>query len=226
MAYQQYKSGPSPAYVKSFRWVKPGKAEAEVVQEAVKRGDPEPSMPNLPIGGMLLESFYEDFRDGIGTRRWIYKRGDSSVFKSSSGGSGGDANVWTADISLMQRPISMHPKLDSIMATFGGVLKNGTIQFPPRRPNGMINPMYMVESYFAPTMTVSYEGINNASPSVGSIGGLGYIDTPGPNAFSFCAGEGEWLLIEHEIQRQGGESVERKTWKYGGPGGWVRQLYS
>ena len=219
MAYQQYKSATSPAYVKSFRWVKPGTAEAIIVQEACKVGEAMPALPATPIA-MVLDAFHEEFTDGVGMRRWIYRSGNSAAFVDSSG----DANVWSADVSLMERPIHMHPKIDAIMKKFGGVFKNGTIQFSPYQTDGSVNPMYMVETYFAPTMTVSYEAINHASPSVQSIGDLGYIDLPGPNAFGFCTGN-DWLLIGHEISRQGNESVERKTWKYGGPGGWVEQIY-
>jgi hypothetical protein len=219
MSYIQYKIGASPAYVKSFRWVKPGIAEAVIVQEAVKVGEAMPTMPATPIP-MIQDAFHEEFTDGIGVRRWIYRSGNSTPFVDDSG----DSNVWSADVSLMENPIHMHPKIDAIMKKYGGVFKNGTIQFPPYQADGSVNPMYMVETYFAPTMTVSYESINNASPSVSNIGDLGYIDTPGPNAFSFCS-QGDWLLVGHEISRQGNESVERKTWKYGGPGGWVEQIY-
>lgn len=177
-------------------------------------------MPNLPIA-MIEDAFHEEFTDGVGVRRWIYRAGSGSPFVDGSG----DSNVWSADVSLMENPIHMHPKIDTIMDTYGGVFKGGSIQFPPYLSDGSVNPMYMVETYFAPTMTVSYEAINDASPSVSNIGDLGYIDTPGPNAFSFCSGSSDWLLVGHEISRQGNQSVERKTWKYGGPGGWVEQIY-
>jgi hypothetical protein len=219
--------GSPPAVLRFFRWTKPGVMEAVVEQAGVARSQTAtPVMPKLPYA-MRLESYKEEWTDGVGKKTWVYRAG-KTISHSPTDTNVDPDQVWSADVSLSERPISSHPKLDDIRAKYGGVLKDGRVEFPQKMSDGTMNPMYMVDTYLAPSVNVSLEKVDsNTRVSTSSLSDLGYIDDPSTSGspFSFCSGLNEWLLVGHEIRRQGDETSERKSWKWGGPGGWVQQVY-
>jgi len=230
MALNEAKTiGQPPAVLRYFRWTKPGLMEAVVEQVGISRTEAKntPAMPTLPYT-MKLESYKEEWTDGVGKKTWVYKAGQKIPASGTDPNQNGPDEVWSADVSLSERPISSHPKLDDIRAKYGGVFKDGRVEFPAKLTNGEVNPMYMVDTYLAPSVSVTLEKVDsNTSVSTGSLSDLGYIDSPDTSGspFSFCSGTNEWLLVGHEIRRQGSETSERKSWKWGGPGGWVEQVY-
>lgn len=226
MITERIKKGVSPGVLRSFRWVKPGIAEAQVVQEGVVDGDALPTMPALPIA-MDLEAYREEWRDGVGQRTWTYRAGQAIPKSETDPNEEGPDEVWSCDVTLQERPLTSHPNIDVIMATYGGVLKSGNLEFPPRQADGSVNPLYMVETYLAPTVMVSYEKAKAAaSVSVSSIKDLGFIDEPPDSGFNFLTSlSGQWLLTDHVVRKVGKDTSERQTWRWGGFGGWVPQVY-
>jgi hypothetical protein len=226
MGFQAVKiGGVSPAYVKSFRWVKPGIAEAVVVQEARGPDEGDPPMPALPLQGLRLESVQEDIEDGIGTKTWVYRAGQTLPASPTDTNANPD-EVWTCDVSLSERPLTSNPAIDRIMAKYGGVLKAGVVEFPPKMSDGGVNPLYMVETYFVPSVTVTMEKSAPGAISTTAVSGVGFLDNPaaGGSAFGFCNSDLKWLLVEHSVSRQGGDGVVRKSWRYD-PRGWLKQIY-
>lgn len=220
-------SGTIPAVLKSFRWIKPGIAEAKVVQEGILgRGDPIATMPTLPIS-MALEAYSEEWNEGVGTRTWTYRAAQPIPKSPTDPNDQAPDEVWSCDAVLQDKPLTSHPNIDTIMTAYGGVLKAGNLEFPPRLANGDINPLYMVESYLAPTVQIAYEKANaGTAVSVSSVGDLGYIDQPPTSGFGFLgATSGQWLLTDQVIRKVGNDTSERKVWKWGGFGGWVKQVY-
>lgn len=224
------KIGTSSRYLKSFRWVKPGIAEARVIEEGcLPDSTPSTASVSLPIA-MSLESYEEDWNEGIGTRTWIYRAGRDLPKSPSDPNGDGPSEVWSIDVSLVEKPLVSHANIEAIMSKYGGVLKGGTVEFAQKLSDGKANPLYGVDSYLFPAVMVTVEKTSPGVPvSLSTIKKLGYIDTIPASGFgclgSLSGGDKKFLLVEHNVRREGNDTVERQVWRWGGIGGWVKQIY-
>jgi hypothetical protein len=221
------KIGISLPVLRSFRWTKPGVAEAQVVQEGVIEGDAQPKeFPALPMA-MEREAYREEWRGGVGTRTWIYRAGKEMPANKNDPNMEKPSEVWSCDVVLQEKPLTSHPNILTIMDVYGGVQKSGGVEFPPRLANSDINPLYMVDTYLSPTVQVTLEEVKSGTAvSVESLRDLGFIDTAPTSGFPFLNQlAGQWLLVDHMVRKEGKDTSEKRSWKWGGPGGWVKPVY-
>lgn len=232
-----------PVRLESFRWNKPGVAEAVYVQtvpyaaQGKKDGQkPDGQNPDglgtgLPFPMVLVGTSVRNLGIHV-EKRWIYRAG-SQILRSPTDQSPGGKHheQWSMDVSLMQVPLTMHPQIGQIKTQYKGIIKDGEIKFAPYLDNGAINPFYNQRDFYSPavSMSVQYVVPGSYSPSAGDLVSLGTSETPDSGGFNFGGrapkGRSPWLLVEKAVRKKGNDRVETKTWRYGGQAGWLDPIY-
>ena len=231
---QQY-----PVRLESFRWSKPGVAEAVYVQmlpiaqsnASAKEQKLEGLGKGLPFSMALVGKSMRNM--GVyAEMRWTYRAG-KPVERSPTDRSptGKHQEQWTMDVGLMQIPLTQHPSIIELKTSYSGIIKDGEVKFAPYMADGKVNPLYNQTDFYSPTVTLSVEyAVQSAyKPSAGDLSGLGAADMPDSGGFNFAGsaakGRSPWLLVEKSVMKKGNDRVERKTWRYGGRAGWLDAIY-
>lgn len=159
-------------------------------------------------------------------------------------------SVIAASVSLNRQPIAFHPDFQTILDKYGGKLVYGQWDWPQKDPTGNssasgvgsggqsvtgINPLYAVQEYLAPSMTIRITKADLAQYSSPQIPDThGYIDTPPSTitaALGLTANGGgsgasawsPWLLTEHSVSQHGAGLEITKGWS---SGQWNNILYN
>jgi len=159
--------------------------------------------------------------------------------------------VVSASVTLTRQPIGMHQKFAEIKRKYGGRLLYGEWDWPQIDPTGTstrsgtdkngntisgINPMYGVQEYLAPSVTLRASTMQIGAYATPSLSGnFGFTDTPpgeiarligwmpsstgssGPAAYS------EWLMTENSASQHGADLEITKGWQ---SGQWNNILYT
>lgn len=164
--------------------------------------------------------------------------------------------VVSVGVTLTRAPIGMHPRFTDIQKKYKGVLLYGEWDWPQQDPTGQstargtykngdtiqnVNPMYGVQEYLVPSITLRQNLIDNSlysTPTLSSDFGfisqppraltdlLGYTSQNPPVSASGAAAGAPWLLMENNSSQHGSDLEITKGWIWGGPGGWNKIIYS
>jgi hypothetical protein len=223
-----------PVRLESFRWNKPGVAEAVYVQTvpfAAQKQEAKGLGDGLPFPMALVGRSSRNMGIHV-EKRWIYRAGkqmDRSPTDQSPPGR--HHEQWSMDVSLMQIPLTMHPQIAQIKSQYKGIIKDGEIKFAPYLDDGTINPFYNQRDFYSPavSMSVEYVMTGGYSPSANDLVALGTTETPDSGGFNFGGsapkGRSPWLLVEKTVRKKGNDRAETKTWRYGGRAGWLNPIY-
>ena len=241
-------AGSIPYKLDSISWRKPGILEVEISCYALSQGftgmPADPDIKNFVAftATPVLEA-KRIYNQGVATRCvWVFRAGEELPDSPTDRQEQDKKSQWSMDVSLMQVPITVHPKLKAIMEVGGGVLRDGEVDFP-RMLNGKKNPYYGTSDFLVPSVTMSCQTVEvSSSMSFTQVDKLGYsrkggveqkpvAKGGGAHGFTFVdsspppAGRRAWILIEHNVRRSGSEQYESKTWRYGGVRGWADAMY-
>jgi hypothetical protein len=164
-------------------------------------------------------------------------------------------SVISASVTLTRQPIGMHPNFPALKSKYGGRLLYGQWDWPAQDPTGQskrsgsdksgnpltgINPMYGVQEYLSPSVTIRQSKMDLAfygAPALDAKFGYGnnppgdilqffQIPTAETNSFSDPATGYNWLMTENTVRQHGASSEIIKGWQHGGIGGWNKIMYS
>jgi hypothetical protein len=200
--------------------------------------NPNIGAPTCPVSGVKYVGFEtnDPMDGGFGTIRWTYMGGVSDGGGGGGGGGGSpDYDVrrtsMTLDIWADQVPLTMHPKIDSLMKAHGGTIQDGQLNFPLEDPSGKgtregvdaegnsitLNPLYGVTSYFAPRAMLKLRTFGG-NPETDK---LGFIDTP---PWDMGGGKNSWLKSGANSRNFGGSKEVVEEWLFSSDG-WSEMLY-
>ena len=206
------------------------------------------------VGGEWFLTRKEQVRQEAhqGTHHYTYEASVFSPPTSANDPRDGDlkAGVVSAAITLTRQPIGMHKNFATLQKKYGGRLLYGEWDWPQRDPTGQsnrsgvdkngdvvtgVNPMYGVQDYLAPSVTLrlsKMEGGGYATPPVGS--NIGKLEeppqaitqlikwSPSSNQSQGAAAYGEWLLTENSASQHADAVQVTKGWQ---SGQWNKILY-
>ena len=239
---------PEP-FLESISWQKPGVVRVEVSQYMLSRDYPKknPAVPKvsdfIDLDKLVLRFVASSVRrDGISMKwTWAWVGGWTNLYSPTDRQPEDQRQeVWSMNVSMMQIPISQHPNIMNIKEIYGGVIKDGSIEFPRYLNSGQENPYYGITSFYCPGIELSVEAVRPgfgaeglSFPQIDSVGVSEWIPAAPSgvaSGFAFVAPKAAsnrkpWLLVEHSVRRTGAQHVESKTWRYGGVLGWLDQLY-
>lgn len=247
--------GTLPTRIYSCEFALPGKWTCilEVDEFQGTAGSLDPSY--LPdVGGQWFLTRKEQVRQEAhqGTHHYTY---EASVFTppySTNDPRPSDmrAAVVSASVTLTRQPIGMHKNFSALKDRYKGRLLYGEWDWPQKDPSGQstrsgtdnngntvtsVNPMYGVQEYLAPSVTLrlsQMEGGGYATPPIGS--NIGKLEDP-PYAITQllrwspssgqslgAADYGEWLLTENSSSQHADAVQVTKGWQ---SGQWNKILY-
>lgn len=157
--------------------------------------------------------------------------------------------VFSASVSLIRQPISMHPRFADIVSRYKGRLLYGEWDWPQTDPTGQstnsgtdangnpvasINPLYAVQEYLTPNVTLranTMEQPRYLTPSIAS--NHGYTENPPAAITNFfgltrtsggsgAAAYDPWLMTENSVSQHGSGVEISKGWM---SGQWNKVLY-
>jgi hypothetical protein len=204
-------------------------------------------LPSVGFGWVHVRDEYENDGEGIGILYKIYETASEIV--SHSGIGPGQNSLWSADVHLELCPISLHKNFGELKNKYKARLNDGEWDWPAYDPTGEstrtgtdktgktiygINPMYGVQEFLLPTVTVQ-----KTTPNAGSYsnisGDVGYVDSPpdgpvpfprgGGNQLSGAAANDPWIKSSDSYEVHGRDHLSTEAWTYS-PHGWNRIIYS
>jgi hypothetical protein len=204
--------------------------------------DPLIKIPDCPVLNLVATSYemQSDPQGGFGVIIWTFMGG----IDLGSGGEGGGGEqfaqpneVIEMSIGVDQVPLGMHPKISTILKSFGGTVKEGELTFPVEDPSGTskrkgvnadgdefpLNPLYGVTSFFAPRATFRIRRLNRD----GDIGALGKLDLPPlPNlpTSGLARRAGNWIKTGVNRRDHGSTTETTEEWLYA-TAGWEPKIY-
>jgi hypothetical protein len=150
----------------------------------------------------------------------------------------------SVEVSMERTPLTMHPKIDYFLSSWGGTFDGNEIKWVEQNPvndffrkrTGVtkdgkeienINPFYGLQDYLEVGVIARVSEPIFGGFGVGSGGALakvGKVSMPPPQIPAAPKGK-NWLCIEAEEIRQGRDSVQRQAWQLSGIGGWEPLIY-
>lgn len=239
--------GVSRPFLERVSWQKPGIVRVEISQYMLGRDYPKkvPSVPKvsdfIDLAGLRFVASVVRC-DGIEIKvTWAWASGWTNISSPTDRQSPDQRQeVWGMNVSMMQIPIAQHPNIMMIKEMYGGVIKDGSVEFSRYLNSGEENPFYGITSFYCPGIELSVEAVRPGFE--GGVLSFSQIDSVGvsewqpaapsgvASGFAFVSPEAAsnrkpWLLVEHSVRRTGADHVESKVWRYGGVLGWLDQLY-
>jgi len=237
------KIGVIPTRIYSCEFAAPGKWTCILEVDEYKNASPqvdESFLPNFVISWALTRKELIRQESHIGVYHYTYEGVTLNPPVSPTDSRPESMRLCTcsASVSLIRKPIGMHVNFAAILSKYGGKLLYGEWDWPKKDPSGQssspVNPLYGVQEYLAPSVTLRLTKIDSANyltPSIDSS--HGYIDYPPQDVTNFFGiqstggGSGPaaydpWLLTENSISQFGQGLETSKGWM---SGEWNKIIY-
>lgn len=145
---------------------------------------------------------------------------------------------YSLDLSTSSEPIDTHPDfVELIGGTIDDTKNNAQFdpetgafkEFPPTLEDKVTpNPKAGIKTFLSCSAIYSEEKTYTkvGDTTIGSIAGLGKINTPPPSAFLPEVAGRTWLLIGGTVTQVGDGAVVKRKWRLSGERGWDTDIYS
>lgn len=155
-----------------------------------------------------------------------------------------ETEQWSVDFDFSEEPIESHHNLDEIKKTYGGVIVDGKVSFPEKRPkgdqsksglsassnkSGEKNPLFGVTTFILLKARISRSFSWREVPSdVGRQIGRIYQSIPGlpDDLANIDWGDRDWMVQPPKIQQKGDVWKVEQDYLLSPPGGWPPAVYN
>jgi len=233
----------TPYRLESVVWNHPGKALIVITRIVASGGKVSPAAPKVSdffnASGVnpRLRNVRMEVRDGVQYWYWSYECGFNLSSPTDRQNADLRGEQWSMSVDLMEVPFAQHPDALEISNKHGGSIKGGEIVFS-RYVGNKKNPWFGLSGFYFPTVNLEVQCIVSKKTSVSfkQVDEVGTNDAGllSPNGkasgFSFISnspskGRKPWLLTGSTVRQMGEETLETKSWKWGGKVQWLDALY-
>lgn len=195
-----------------------------------------PAPPQAMPPGVLLVG--QDNKPDGGAMRsfWVYEGVNGDPKKSVSFKTRETSIDFRFDPSFSSVSILLHPKIQDLLADYGGTVQDGTVTWGMTAPSGTAgfsvrsltpdkNPLFGVTDFLRTEGTYSFRYLE-LSPAK-AMGNAGKIVTTAqlPGVPPLIDGQRNWLMAPTPYVRRGPVYEILETYWLSGPGGWPKQIY-
>lgn len=223
------------ARLSTIEWSPPGKLT--VIMERLFYQDPNTAPPECPIANVVYVGHETDRPDdgGFGVIRWTFE-GVQEIAGTESEYDNSGNSVVEMEVSLDQVPLGMHPKIASIMKTYGGMIKDGELTFPLKNSGSGLNssraaddqgeiqnanPLFGVKSYLQPRLIFRRRKMN-VSVDPNTLGRIGKLPDGWDDDIS--SGQDSWLKSQISEKKHGSSKEVTEEWIFA-QDGWQPLIY-